>query len=168
MLIIDGLDLENNGFIFVLNGLFNNEKQLFESDLFSDGSFIGNEKIKAKKLSLNGTITNNLVSNMDKLNQILYRKGAKKIEFSMGNKEYMMMANVENTSLSDKRSIVINLISPDPYKYSRYPEVLNINETKGVGVKFPLQFPVKFEGGESFERYITNIGNVTSYPVITI
>ncbi|HSQ87278.1 phage distal tail protein, partial [Romboutsia sp.] len=46
--------------------------------------------------------------------------------------------------------------------------VLNINETKGVGVKFPLQFPVKFEGGESFERYITNIGNVTSYPVITI
>jgi len=167
MLIIDGLNLQDDAFMFVLKGLFNTEKGMFESDLFSDGSVIGHEKIKAKKLLLNGSICKNIQENIDKLNRVMYKKGPKKMEFSILGKEYMMMVNVESGAMNDSL-MSFNLISPDSYRYSRYPEILHINETKGTGVRFPLRFPLRFEGGQGFERYVNNIGTEVSYPIITI
>lgn len=168
MLTIDGFNLQDDDFIFYLNGIFNNEKQLFESDLYSDGSFIGYEKIKSKKPILNGYILDNIQENTIKLNRILYRRGPKRIEFSILDKEYVIMANVESGGLNNEGMMSFNLILQDPYLYALNPEVLSINETKGVGVKFPLRFPIRFEENQQLGKYITNIGTEIAYPVIRI
>ncbi|HSQ89107.1 phage distal tail protein [Romboutsia sp.] len=168
---LNGTDLKNDTYNFALEGLFDHEKSHFDSELYSDGSFIPYTKINAKQMVLNGYIKSSNPSDHISINKILSNRNLQELIVDVeGFRKVMLNVKVTNRLTGDDYlgKISCQLIAADPYLYEAEKQVLSINEIKGTSVKFPLRFPIRFESGENFEKYVDNVGTEISYPVITI
>jgi phage-related protein len=164
---LSGLDLVSDDYWFQLSGLHDIEKDVVTSDLFTDGEEYGHSKNKPKTLVLNGWVQSDDDAKMFALNRILGSNGLKPIII---NGTYLGYVEISNRIGNADNSHVIScqLTIPDPYWYALTPSIITLGSTSNAGKTYPYTYPRTYGSITGGEGVITNIGNATAYPVITV
>lgn len=169
-IILDGLDLRNNGYWFVITGLFDFDKSIVTNDISIDGQSYNSSKINGKAPVLSGFITSNDINKKLALNRVLASNKLKELVISteeLGD----LICNVEVKNRAVGQSpiaISAQLTMPDPYLYSADADSISLGAVSNVGLTFPFTFPIVFGTITGGEGTINNKGNAAAYPVITV
>jgi len=167
---IDGFNLQNDDFDFIVLGLFEGEREIKSNELLSDGLDYYYGKNKEKKLLLKGQIKNNILANLFKLKQVLFKKGLKKVNITIDSMQFYVNVDLENWVCDEfnPEFIACQLVAPDPYLYSINNQIISLGATSNNGLVFPMTFPISFGNLTGGIGTISNVGNAVAYPVITV
>lgn len=164
---LGGLSLRNDDYMFSVDGLFDHDKTIYESELFSNGGYANGSKINNKKIALSGYIKTNDIGYHMALNKIFNDRNTQELLVDIEGFGVLSITVMVSNIASDFNNIKsCQLIAYDPYLYGATRKVL-IKESRGTGIKFPLKFPIRFER-ENIDNALYNESPYMTYPVITI
>ncbi|AGK96809.1 phage distal tail protein [Clostridium pasteurianum] len=169
---LNGLDLISNDYFFNVLGLFDINKDIITNDLYTDGISYNRSKIKEKTLVMNGYIKTSDTDKITQLNNVLYSNGLKALTITI-NGFHQVICNVEISSrIADtnfnSQKISLQLTMPDPYMYLTGVDPVWLQPQSNNGFRPPVIIPFNTGGTTSENEVIQNMGNVISYPIITI
>ncbi|AGK97622.1 phage distal tail protein [Clostridium pasteurianum] len=167
---VDGFSLINNKYKFFINNLFDIDNDVVGTDLRDSGQSYDHTHMKPKTPLLMGSVTSESITDFLTLRSVLLRQGLKKFVVNLaGIGEVYFMAEIVNWSHDDLDSYVsCQLSMPDPHLYMLSPSSVQLGSISGNSLTFPFVFPIVFGAINGGQGIVTNVGNCTSFPLITI
>lgn len=168
-IMLDGLELKSDKYSFTLSNIFDFDKSYSSSDTYSNGKVYASSKVEDKKILLNGYVKGDITDFLA-LNKMLNRKDLLTLKVAIeGFKTLEAKVLIGNKGISTDgvNAFSCELIAFDPYLYGDKSSVEFGIETY-EGMKFPIKFPIAWNGVSHTIKALINNGNTESYPIITI
>lgn len=170
---IDGLNLRDGvNFNLTPIGLFEGDRDVIMNDLYIPGQSYSRGKTKEKKIILKGNIMGDIVSNIFKLKQYLFKDGLKKLTVGIvGMPVFYIYADIQNWTADEisPEFISCQLVAPNPFLYeaAQIQVQLGIMQSANV-LTYPVTYPITYGNPTGSSGIITNLGNTKGYPIISI
>ena len=180
---LNGLQLQpSNVYCATLDGIFDFNVNVTESDVFYDGTYFGRSKLTSKTLTLTIAIQQDLfyspkyIKAMQHLNYILMQPQIK-LQFTLeDNNNIKYECYVTCVSRAESEGLIVcSLYLTDPHIYNSEENVVILEKQMEGGFSLPTSgFPISTDGYAFIESTIGNVGEVlnegfnTIYPKIEI
>jgi hypothetical protein len=169
---IDGLLIRDGvNYNLTPNGLFAGDRDVIMNDLFMAGQSYNRGKIKERKMTLTGYVMGDILTNLNKLKQVLFKDGLKKMTVGIvGMPTFYIYFDLLNWGCDEVNPQLIScqLVAPDPFLYESVQRVINLGATSNANLVLPAVLPWMFGSLMGGQGTITNAGNAIAYPIITI
>jgi phage-related protein len=168
-LYLDNLNLIDGDYFCWVSNFFDADRDIKTNETYNNGTTFNRSKTKERKFLLNGLIKSRAAVN--ELRQKLFNGELKKL--TVGTKDMptvFVMCDLLNFAEDNKvpGKISCQMVAPDPFLYELEEREINLGAVSNNGLSFPLTFPISFGSITGGQGTIANIGNVISYPIITI